>query len=163
MAKTVKNGKLNIPMVAAAVLLCLTLISIAMMSGFYAKYISTGEGSDEARVAKFEVTQTATCFSEDMEIKASPGEVSQREIKVENKSEVAIRYIIRIENVTGNIPLEFTVDGAEATADGAFVGAMEPNSNETYTMKINWNKTNAQLYIGMVDLVRVTLTAEQID
>ena len=45
--------KMNIPMCLAAILLCLTLISIHLTSGLYAKYISSASGNDSARVIKF--------------------------------------------------------------------------------------------------------------
>lgn len=47
------KAKMNIPMCAACVLLCLTLFSIHLTSGLYAKYIAKGTGSDEARVIRF--------------------------------------------------------------------------------------------------------------
>ena len=51
--------KMNIPMCLAAILLCLTLISIHLTSGLYAKYITSASGSDFARVIKFgELTLT---------------------------------------------------------------------------------------------------------
>ena len=51
--------KMNIPMCLAAILLCLTLISIHLASGLYAKYISSASGNDSARVIKFgELTLT---------------------------------------------------------------------------------------------------------
>lgn len=51
--------KMNIPMCLAAILLCLTLISIHLTSGLYAKYISSASGNDSARVIKFgELTLT---------------------------------------------------------------------------------------------------------
>ena len=51
--------KMNIPMCLAAILLCLTLISIPLTSGLYAKYISSASGNDSARVIKFgELTLT---------------------------------------------------------------------------------------------------------
>ena len=53
--------KMNIPMCLAAILLCLTLISIHLTSGLYAKYISSASGNDSARVIKFgELTITET-------------------------------------------------------------------------------------------------------
>lgn len=48
-----RDTQLNIPMLIACVLLCLTMISIHMTSGLYSRYVSTGEGSDSARVIKF--------------------------------------------------------------------------------------------------------------
>ena len=51
--------KMNIPMCLAAILLSLTLISIHLTSGLYAKYISSASGNDSARVIKFgELTLT---------------------------------------------------------------------------------------------------------
>jgi hypothetical protein len=51
--------KINIPMCLAVILLCLTLISIHLTSGLYAKYISSDSGNDFARVIKFgELTLT---------------------------------------------------------------------------------------------------------
>ena len=51
--------KINIPMCLAVILLCLTLISIHLTSGLYAKYISSASGNDSARVIKFgELTLT---------------------------------------------------------------------------------------------------------
>ena len=37
----------------AGILFCLVLISTAMMGGLFARYVSTGTGSDDARVAKW--------------------------------------------------------------------------------------------------------------
>lgn len=48
-----RKTKMNIPMCLAAILLCLTLISIHLTSGLYAKYISSASGNDSARVIKF--------------------------------------------------------------------------------------------------------------
>lgn len=53
MEKRKREMKLNIPMCAACILLCLTLISIHMTGGLYAKYTSDAQGSDSARVAKY--------------------------------------------------------------------------------------------------------------
>ena len=54
-----KTAKVNIPMCIASFLFCLTLISIHLTSGLYAKYISSASGNDSARVIKFgELTLT---------------------------------------------------------------------------------------------------------
>lgn len=52
MAK-VNKSKLNIPMALACVLLCLTLFSVYLVGGIYARYIVTGSASDNARVISF--------------------------------------------------------------------------------------------------------------
>ncbi len=48
-----KRSKINIPIVLACILLCLTLISIHFTSGLYARYVSTADGKDSAKVASF--------------------------------------------------------------------------------------------------------------
>ena len=48
-----KSPKVNIPMILAIILLFLTLLSVHLTSGLYARYVSTATGSDSARVAKF--------------------------------------------------------------------------------------------------------------
>ncbi len=50
------NGKVNIALFTAAVLLCLTLLTTHLTSGLYARYTTEASSSDSARVAKFVVT-----------------------------------------------------------------------------------------------------------
>jgi hypothetical protein len=74
-AKHAKTAKVNIPMCIASFLFCLTLISIHLTSGLYAKYISSASGNDSARVIKFgELTITETGdFYEDNKLMIIPG------------------------------------------------------------------------------------------
>lgn len=59
--KAAKKAKLNIPMCLAGILFCLTLISVHLTGGLYAKYTASGTGSDSARVITFgELTLTET-------------------------------------------------------------------------------------------------------
>ena len=56
-----RRTKVNIPICAAAVLLCLTMFSLHLTSGIYARYTATASGHDSARVIKFgELTITET-------------------------------------------------------------------------------------------------------
>lgn len=48
-----KRAKMNIPMVLAGVLLCLTLLSVHFSSGIYARYTTSADGNDSAKVASF--------------------------------------------------------------------------------------------------------------
>ena len=87
----------NIMMRVAAVLFCLVLISTHFMSGLYARYISRGEGEDDARVAKFEVSsEWAGTVNIDV-TKTTEGNFT---FKVNNLSEVAISYdlVLTFEN-----------------------------------------------------------------
>ena len=47
------KSKMNIPLRAAGILFCLTLISTCFTSGFYARYISRNTGDDYTSVAQF--------------------------------------------------------------------------------------------------------------
>ncbi|MCD8363979.1 MAG: hypothetical protein LUC98_13670 [Lachnospiraceae bacterium] len=62
--------KKNKLMRLASGLMVLTLLSTCAISGTYAKYVTSGSGSDSARVAKFgvEVTAASTMFSETYEL-----------------------------------------------------------------------------------------------
>lgn len=75
MATRRRRTKLNIPMCLAGVLLCLTLISIHLASGLYARYSTTSEGSDSARVISFgdlSLTETGD-FGSDGTLRIIPG------------------------------------------------------------------------------------------
>lgn len=86
----------------AFVLLCLLMVSMYLMGGLLAKYTANGSGDDSARVAKFDVDVT---FSDgngtisDITADLKYGENGEYTITVVNKSEVAISYVIRIENI----------------------------------------------------------------
>lgn len=56
MAKRVQKKKspVSIPVILALILLCLTLVSIHFSSGIVARYVTTAESDDSARVIKFE-------------------------------------------------------------------------------------------------------------
>ena len=79
--------KLNIPMLAALILLLLTMVSTHFTSGLYARYSSTATGTDTARVAAFKVTGTVAA------VEGKPGEF---EVTVNNESEVTVNYSLEV-------------------------------------------------------------------
>lgn len=85
--------KVNIPMCLACVLLCLTLISMHLTGGLLARYVTEAEGSDSARVAGFNIL---TSGPEGVEIQYSEGDSGDYILTVDNKSEVAISYTIKV-------------------------------------------------------------------
>ena len=87
--------KLNIPMCAAAVLLFLTLLSIHLTSGLFARYTTTVTASDSARVAKFDVDVTADI--NDITVDCAQSDSGTFILTVTNNSEVAVNYVIKIE------------------------------------------------------------------
>lgn len=93
------KAKMNIPMCAACVLLCLTLFSIHLTSGLYAKYTAKGNGEDDARVAKFDVDVVG---SEDIAVRYNTVTDNVYEFEVTNKSEVAVEYQITVTDLSSN-------------------------------------------------------------
>lgn len=79
--------KINIPMCAALILLLLTMISVHITSGLYARYTSTATAQDSARVAKFDVQTTLTAD------KSQDGVFT---LTVINNSDVTVRYKVEV-------------------------------------------------------------------
>lgn len=95
MAKHTKTAKVNIPMCIASVLFCLTLISIHLASGLYAKYISSASSSDSARVIAFgDLTLTETGnFYEDNKLMIIPGVDLTKKAVVDFAGSEAATYV----------------------------------------------------------------------
>lgn len=95
----------------ALVALVLVLLSVHLMGGLFAKYTSNGEGSDEARVAKFDVEVTGLPDAVAIECTASDKNDGTYTITVTNKSEVAVEYDMIV-------TYDAVIDGVSATIDG---------------------------------------------
>lgn len=126
MAKRKNPSRVNIPMCAAGVLLCLTLFSLHLTSGLYAKYISTATGSDSARVAKFEVVSAK--HNDDPVVIKSDGTNTNNPYRftITNNSEVAVQYKLSLKDaLPGGVTHTFTpqtgtldpVGGANTTVE----------------------------------------------
>lgn len=125
--------KKNKMMRIASVLLVAVLLSTSVISGTFAKYTSTSEGSDTARVAKwsFNVENGNIVTSDDFTFDLfaqtidsgkvadgtnelaiiAPGTTGSFEINLQNTSEVLAKYTITLtETNDGNIPLQYSVD-----------------------------------------------------
>lgn len=98
-AKRNSRAKMNIPMCVACVLLCLTMFTTHLMSGLYARYVATGEGSDSARVATFgDVTIVETGSFVDGEAVVTPGVPLTKDAKVlYSGSEVAVYIFLEVD------------------------------------------------------------------
>lgn len=87
-------------MFLAGILFCLVLITTSMMGGLFARYTTTGTGSDSARVAKFAVggqmnTDQINVVYSLKEDGNNPSEGTYV-IKVTSDSEVAVSYDINV-------------------------------------------------------------------
>ncbi len=172
MGKYLFKSQKNIPMRIAAVLLCLTLFSTYLVTGLFARYTTSAQGSDHARVAKFSI-QGSGALSRSIEASLFPGESQTATLIIENNSEVAVEYTVAVTNVTNNLPLSFRMvkEGASPTVDTngtTFTARQIPGSHtDKYTLYIDWKADNDGNrdpdWMGKVDYITVTLTAVQID
>lgn len=161
--------KMNIPIRAAAVLLCLSLVSIYFVSGLFARYTASDQGSNNARAAKFSIEGSGV-FTQPIEASLIPGDTVDVDLIIQNNSEVAMEYTVTVSNETNNLPLEFNMEKKEAspTARGSgatFTERQIPGSHtDEYILHIDWKKQDDNVArMGMVDHVMVTVTAAQID
>jgi hypothetical protein len=137
-------------------LLFAAVLSMQLVGGIYARFYTSSDSSDGARVAAFAFTdnfesQTATLT----DLIMSPGDLVEREIKVQNMGEVALRYTVSIDNLTKNLPLVLTVDKT---------GEVGCGETDYVVLSINWPaESNSTEYMGKTDNLRITVRVEQID
>lgn len=96
--KTRNQAKINIPMFLAGILFCLTLFSIHMTGGLYAKYTTSGSGNDSARVITFgdlTLTESGKYQQNDTakEFKIIPGVNIQKQATVSFTGSEAATYV----------------------------------------------------------------------
>lgn len=125
----------------AALLLVLSLISFAMISGTFARYTSTFAGEDTALVAKWEITGTGDGFEIDNEALTldlfehastnvatttgafiiAPGVEDSFQVVFQNDSDVnaKVDFTIALASGSVNVPIVYTFeDASTCTADG---------------------------------------------
>ena len=150
----------------AGVLLCLTLFSMHLTSGLYARYAASASGGDSARVAKFDIAQKGT-LSELLLLDVYPGFSAAYDIQLNNHSEVAVSYTVSVEQLTNNLPLELTWDGMVMSDNAAASsGTFEANTQdmEKYTLNVSWPKgVNDDAYSYELDALRVVVRVAQVD
>lgn len=170
--------KLNsILMRTVAVLLMLVLVTSGMVSGRFARYVTTAEYSDSARVAKFHIIDTVDTNmlgSVEIPVLIKPGNISTEAIALKNHSEVAVQFTITVENVYDNLPLSFQIRDqdnnvlaqmAEDENSVTYTGTIAPGqNNKAFSLFVGWPYSESNLnYCGRVDLIRVAVKAEQVD
>lgn len=147
-----QNKKINFLTIAKFMLL-FVIITIYPITNLYARYISKDNEEQSAGVARFDVNESFVA-EQNFSISIKPGETVSREIIINNNSNVEIKLTIDIENVTNNLPLTFI--GIEEK--------MHANTSQTFTVKVIWseNETSPE-YAGMVDVIKLLISAEQVD
>ena len=148
-------------LIVAFILIILTAISFSLVVATYSRYITTKINSSENNennpdVAKFDVSEYLDGVGEfdTLSITLKPGEKKVQNIIVSNSSEVAISYTISLENVTNNLPLEFT----------NYSGTINANeTNVACSVTISWDELkDSPEFAGKTDVIRIIITAEQI-
>lgn len=151
------------------------LVATMLVTGVtFAGYVSTSSGGDEARVAKFEVTDTSDLLTASLNVSISPGEEKIVPLEVENKSEVAIDYTINIDNVYNNLPLEFyfkdgagnalSAQGSDGSTGYEFTGVLNAGENGNFDLVIVWPEANdSTAYVDKVDIIDAYVSAVQKD
>ena len=122
----------------ACMIMLVTIVAVSMVSGTYAKYTSTANGSDSAVVAKWDIKAGAknqevsivgsgatvafnlfdtiknsdgTTESNVTTGKIAPGTTGSFELSIKNSSDVTVRYGINYTVTSNNVPIKFSTDG----------------------------------------------------
>lgn len=146
----------------AIIVLALTMIALILVAGTYAKYTSTGNGSDSVKVAKWsfkvgdkDITTAEESFTFDLfkTIKDSDGNANETDVKagkiiapgtsgefsldIKNESEVNAKYSLKY-TVTNsnNIPVEFSIDNGTS-----WVSALSSKDVTDKAIAMNANET----------------------
>lgn len=144
----------------AAIVLLLIALTVSIMTGRFARYTTESSGIDGAKVAKFLVTEEGELTTA-TRIELVPSETVKLLVEVENGSEVDIEYSIVANNPYDNLPLEYTFLEGDTPGTSAH---LNPGEKKDIYLQIHWQDDKIQdTYIGMVDVVYLTLTAVQVD
>ena len=164
--------KRNIPVIMAAILLCLTMLSACLLSGLYARFTVEDEAGDEARVAAFNIEGSGFSQSINFNMIVNPGDTVTKSLTVTNKSEVNVRYTVTLVNTTKNLPLVLhdseSLSYLSLDSERSFSYVLLPNATDalTYGFEFLWPGDVNDGFVersGMLDNIRVTITATQID
>lgn len=154
-----KKQNKNTPLVfrIALVLLCVIMASFHFTGGLYARYTAIATAEDSARVAVFEYEFTENFTPDTFTVSASlcPGEAINNRIEFTNKSEVSLRCVVTVDNLTHNLPIEDCIFTSEVVS---------VNGGGAVDVEIQWPADiNSIDYMGKVDVLKLTVTVEQVD
>lgn len=143
----------------AMVCLCLVLLSFHLMGGLLAKYTSSGNDDDSARVAKFHLVVDGD--PDAVTVTAGTSNNSDTyTITVNNDSEVAVEYTITVKcDQTG---VGYTLDKNA----GSLAPGEDPATHELYFTVTDWSVfagNTAESKIEASFDFTVTVHAEQVD
>lgn len=140
---------------AVPFLLLAVVVTTHISMGLFAKYTARDDIDPEgARVANFEVWDDLS--SSTVNLAMLPGE--KITVRVKNKGETAVRCSLKVENLTLNLPI--------ANPDPVVLntGVIGAGDSSEVKLEIQWDALkNDPSYAGLIDLIAVTLTVEQVN
>ena len=107
-----KKNKMKAPIIfyVAVLVICLTMISTSLSGGFFAKYVTQVQDTDEARVARYDVTVSDLTPDSLVLDTYDPNKLSgNMDFTVTSNSEVAIKYSV-IVTLPAPLPTEYVRD-----------------------------------------------------
>ena len=166
------NKKKTIIEVTLLLLFAFVLITTQMVTNIFAKYRTNNKSDDGSNVASFSFdisitdSNTSVDIAEILDCEFIPGEKIAFDINLDStKSEVKVKYQILIETLD-NLPLDITCNGSDIKTTG-IVGTIDIGDSVLFeNITIEWKSTdenNNYLYSGEVDLIKITIEAEQVD
>lgn len=122
---------------AAAVLLCLVLVSSYFSTGMLARYVTRANGADTSRLAALKVSAVTV---EDKE--AATAFTRTYVVTLNNDSDVAVRYeaspVLELpEGSTGDAKITGDEKHPVDEEKGVFSGMLAPGANETVTLTLD--------------------------
>lgn len=164
--------KKNILFYMLSGLFVLVAITTYLLSGIYAKYVTTANGADSARVAKFDVGTNGGMLETSYAVELDPitDQTITDALTLANSSEVAVECSLSVDSVA-NLPLVFNwkVDGEtySAKVDEAAVIVFEPSTTEKdFDLEISWDESEESksfIYRRQVDKLILNIDCVQID
>ena len=168
------NKKTPIVFYVGILLACLTLVSIHMTSGLYARYTTSASGQDSARVARFEVTETLKVIKADGTTENTfvvgdvlrPGVSTTYTFTVRNNSEVAVS--LTVQNTKYSIGDEGEVSDTRYDELPILVSSeavvVPPGVTRNVVFKLTWDPAKTDPSYGyMIDMVELTVIVQQVD
>ena len=149
------NKKTPLVFRISMILFCALLASIYLTGGLYARYTAHATGSGSAQVASFSFDDDLSEQDTTIPLSFAPGDKDSTTISIQNKGDVTIRYVVKVQNLTKNLPIEDAVISSEDIARGG---------STTFTWEVEWPQSeNSVSYMGKMDIIRIIVTAEQVD
>lgn len=147
-----------------AVMICLVLFSSWLMSGLLARYITSDESSDSARVAAFINPEEDVTFDVTVESITPSNSVIIVPIVIDNsKGETAITVKLE-KTVIGELP-DSTISYSADVIDTEIDVNAKTKTNANIYIKFNFNENldNNFIYSNQIGYVTITVTCVQID